>query len=80
MSPPVSTAELYANQKELSVEVKNLKAEVAEMKSDIHEIKTDIKHISTDLWKVKIKISSYAAGAGVLTGVLLKLLDHIWKT
>ena len=80
MSPPVSNATLYADSQVLAERVNNLQAEVAGMKTDIHEIKSDVKHIATDLWKVKIKISSYAAGAGVLTGVLLKLLDHIWKT
>jgi hypothetical protein len=79
MSPPVSNATLYADHRVLVERVDNLQADVTEMRSTLHGHTKDIKHLTEDIWKVKIKISGYAAGAGVLTSVLLKLLDHIWK-
>ena len=79
MSPPVSTATLYAEQQVLAVQLRNTQADVTEMKRELHVHTKEIKHLTEDLWKVKIKISGYAAGAGVLTSILLKVLDHIWK-
>jgi uncharacterized small protein (DUF1192 family) len=80
MSPPVSTATLYADVKVLDERVSNLQAEVAGMKTDITKVKSDVKEIATDLWNVRVRISAWAAGAGVLTSVLLKVMDHFWKT
>lgn len=77
MSPPITLAVIVER-------VNNLKEDLDEKhlqnRQDIHKMRSDIQVLSQQIWLVKLKIAGYAAGGGVLTGVVLKIVDHFWKS
>lgn len=63
--------------------VENLKGSLEEKhgqnRRDIHAMRNDMQTLAHEVWLIKIKITAYATGAGILTAIALKALDHIWK-
>lgn len=49
-------------------------------RNSIHAINDQLQKLTNEVWMIKVKIVGYASGAGVLTGILIKLVDHLWKT
>ena len=77
MSPPITLAVIVER-------VNNLKEDLDEKHDQntraIHAMRNDIQNLSQQIWLVKLKIAGYAAGGGVITGIVLKFIEHFWKT
>jgi len=83
MSPPVSTATLQAQHEVLVERVANVQKELADQKEYTHNEVTELKANMRSLWKevtrIEIKIAGWGVASGVITGIALKILDHLWK-
>jgi hypothetical protein len=68
----------------LTERVDNLKDDLnskhKQNRDSIHGINNRIETLTSEIWMLKIKIVGYASGAGVLTAVLVKIIDHLWKS
>jgi hypothetical protein len=82
-SGEVSLVDLAIGQAVLNEKLSNLKQETTEKhienKKDFRILKTELERNSKELLTLKIKLASYSAAGGVVTAVVLRILDHYWK-
>jgi len=76
MSPPVSTAVLEAR---IVATQKELDEHKAFTHSEIHELKANVRSLWKEVTRIEIKIAGWGVASGVITGIALKILDHLWK-
>jgi len=83
MSPPVSTAVLHEQHAVLESKVNSIQQELAEHKAstrkEISELKVDMKSIWKELTGVERRIAGWGVVSGVITALVLKVIDHLWK-
>ena len=83
MSPPVSTTALHEQQAVLSAQVISIQQELTEHKlltrKEISELKVDMKSIWQALTGVERRIAGWGVASGVITALVLKVIDHLWK-
>ncbi len=79
----VTLADLDKGQAVIGERISSMKADIdnkhKQNRDSIHSINGRLDILTNQMWLLKLKIVGYTSGAGVLTGVLLKLLDHFWK-
>jgi len=82
-SGEVSLVDLAIGQAVLNEKLSNLKIDTTEKHSqnrkDLHSLEQKVTKVSTDILTLKIKLASYSAAGGVITAVILRILDHFWK-
>jgi hypothetical protein len=76
MSPPVSTAVLEAR---IAATQKELDEHKTFTSNEIHELKASVRSLWKEVTRIEIKIAGWGVASGVITGVALKILDHLWK-
>ena len=76
MSPPASTAVLEAR---IAATQKELDEHKHYTSSEIHELKANVRSLWKEVTRIEIKIAGWGVASGVITGVALKILDHLWK-
>lgn len=67
-------AERLANLKETQV------GNHAQNRRSIHSINKNLQGLADEIWKIKIKMAVYSAGAGVVTTAVTLLAEHIIKS
>lgn len=83
MSPPVSTATLQAQHDVLVERVGHIQKDLDAFKitsqEEIHELKAGMRALWKEVTRIEIKIAGWGVASGIITGVALKILDHLWK-
>lgn len=88
MSPPVTMNTLHAGQQVMIERVENLKSDLntkhSQNRKDIHDIKGEVEDVKNQIWMLKLKLAAYAAGGsiggGSIAAVIIKIVEHYWKT
>lgn len=78
-----SLSDLYALLMVLEERVSTIKLDLQlkhkENRASIHSLRNDVQTVKDEIWKVKIKIASYAALGGVLAQVLSSVVQIVFR-